>query len=142
VSVHHFVANLTTRRYGPGQRTSDLLVVDYWHDVPPDTEFPHSIARMDLFTRFYLDQARPAVFRVQVTWLDHPGGAPEVIGDYGPFPVDFRSDESVRDVAFRLPMIQLQGAGRHSVELLRVFTSGWRAGESVSIAVTHFFVER
>jgi hypothetical protein len=118
------------------------LVVDYWHDVPADTEFPHNIGRMDLFTRFYLEQATPTAFRVQMSWVDHPSGIPEVIGDYGPFRVNFRPAEAVRDVAFRLPMIQVQGVGRHRVELLREFKSGWRAGELVPIAVTDYLVER
>jgi hypothetical protein len=118
------------------------LDVNYWRDIPADTEFPHHLARMDLFTRFYLDQAKATAFRVQVSWLDHPGESSVVVGDYGPFQVDFWPDESVRDVAFRLPVIPLQGAGRHSIELLREYRSGWRAGELVPIAVTHFLVER
>ena len=62
VAVHHFVENETTRTYGVGNRTSDLLRVNYWHDVPADTEFPRSLMRMDLFTRFYLEKAKPCEF--------------------------------------------------------------------------------
>lgn len=47
VAVHHFVANLTTRQYGPGQRASDLLDVNYWREVPGDTEFPRVFGRLD-----------------------------------------------------------------------------------------------
>src|SRR5688500_15573374 len=79
VRVHHFVANLTTRQYGP-HPTSDLLGVDYIHDVPADAEFPRTILRMDLFTRFYLEQARPCEFFAQVWWIDHPSGTPEMLG--------------------------------------------------------------
>lgn len=53
IAVHHFVANLTTRQYGP-HPMSDLLGVDYILEVPPDTEFPRWLPRMDVFARFYL----------------------------------------------------------------------------------------
>lgn len=142
VSVHHFVANNTTRRYGPGNRTSDLLGVDYQQDVPADAEFPRMLARMDLFTRFYLDRAKPADFFVRVWWNDHPGGEAELVGSHGPFHVDFRAGVPVHDAVFRINMMQLQGTGRHTVQLLRERKRGWRAGELVSIAMTHFFVER
>ncbi|MBA4065884.1 MAG: hypothetical protein C0501_19625 [Isosphaera sp.] len=142
VSVHHFVVSKLARNHGPGQTAWDLLDVDYWRTVPADTEFPKLFGQLDVFTRFYMEQARPTVFRVQVSWVDHPSGVPEVIGDYGPFRVDFDPAETVRDVSFRLPMIRLQGVGRHTVELMRPVKSGWRAGELVPIAHTHFFVER
>ena len=141
VTVHHFVANLTTRQYGE-HPTSDLLGVDYIHDVPADAEFPRTILRMDLFTRFYLEQARPSEFFAQVWWIDHPSGTPEMLGQFGPFPVNFQVGAVFRDVVFHLHMIRLQGVGRHSIELLRERKRAWQAGELVAIARTHFFVER
>jgi hypothetical protein len=142
VSAHHFVVSKLARSHGPGQTAWDLLDIDYWRTVSADAEFPKVFGRLDAFARFYLEQARPTVFRVQVSWVDHPSGVPEVVGDYGPFRVAFHHAETVRDVSFRLPTIQLQGTGRHRVELLRPVKSGWRAGELVLIAVTHFYVER
>lgn len=142
LSVHHFVANETTRTYGSGNRTSDLLRVNYWHDVPADTEFPRTLLRMDLFTRFYLERAKPCEFYLQVWWLDHPSGTELAIGQSGPFPVDFQRQELVRDVVFHLHLIKLQGVGRHRVELLRERKSGWQSGDLVVIAGTNFLVER
>ena len=142
VAVHHFVENETTRTYGVGNRTSDLLRVNYWHDVPADTEFPRSLMRMDLFTRFYLEKAKPCEFYLQVWWLDHPRETELEIAHSGPFRVDFQRDESVRDVVFHLHMITLQGVGRHRVELLRERRSGWQTGDLVVIASTNFLVER
>ncbi len=141
VAVHHLVANLTTRQYGPNP-TSDLLGVDYWHGVPPDTEFPHTLRQMDLFTRFYPMRARPTEYRVRVFWLDHPSGTPQVIGIFWPYRVAFRRTDIARDAVFRLNMIQLRGVGRHSVELLQTVTRGLRAGELLPVATTHFLVER
>lgn len=141
VRVHHFVANLTTRQYG-SHPTSDLLGVDYWHEVPADTEFPRTIGRIDLFTRFYLVHARPVKFTVKIWWNDHPSGTPEPTGSYGPFLVNFHPGTWVQDAALHLHMVRVQGAGRHSIELLRKRRRGWQAGELASVARTDFYVER
>jgi hypothetical protein len=95
VSVHHFVASSITRQYGT--HTSDLLGVDYWYEVPPDTEFPRTIVRMDLFTRFYLQRAKPTEFFIQIWWMDHPSGDEEKIGIFGPFQVNFKPNIIVKD---------------------------------------------
>ena len=143
IAVHHFVANLTTRQYGPGQRASDLLDVNYWREVPPETEFPRVFGRLDLFTRFYLTRARPVEYHVRVWWEDTPRPRHELIGQYGPFPVPFRPDELVRDRVFRLQNVQLRGVGRHTVRLVRLRpASVWRRGRWAVIAETHFCVER
>ena len=111
VAVHHFVVADYVRPHGPTWRTSDLLGVSHWREVPPDTEFPRTVARMQIFARFYLSRARPTEFRVRVWWLDHPSGEPELIGDYGPYLVPFTPDVTARDYSFNLHNIQLQGMG-------------------------------
>ena len=144
VSVHHFVANLTTRQYGSGARTSDLLDVNYWREVPGDTEFPRVFGRLDLFTRFYLNRANPVEYYLRVWWDDCPRlNRRDLIEQYGPFLVPFRPDELVRDRVFRLQNVQLRGAGRHTVRLIRLLpASVWRIGRWAVVADTHFFVER
>jgi hypothetical protein len=82
IAVHDFVANLTTRQYGP-HPTSDLLAVDYIHEVPPDTEFPRWLPRMDVFTRFYLTRARPVEFVIQIRWSTHRTRGATTIGSMG-----------------------------------------------------------
>ena len=64
VVVQHLVAKLTTRQYGPGQRVSNLLDVNYWREVPADTEFPRVFGRLDLCTRFYLKRAQSSSSRI------------------------------------------------------------------------------
>lgn len=143
VAVHHFVANLTTRQYGPGQRVSDLLDVNYWREVPPDTEFPRAFGRLDLFTRFYLTRARPVEYYVNVWWEDTPRPKHELVGRFGPFPIHFRPDELVRDRVFRLQNVQLRGVGRYTVRLVRFRKKPfWEKSRWVSVAETHFCVER
>ena len=141
VAVHHFVANLTTRQYGP-HPTSDLLGVDYWHDVPPDTEFPRTITRMDVFTRFYLRRANPVEFSVRIRWLDTPERKPRTIGHYGPYLVSFLPTHQVHDHVFHVSHIRVQGVGRHDVYLVRKRDAGWQGRRFVKVAETHFSVER
>jgi hypothetical protein len=141
VMVHHCVMNTTTRQYGP-RRMSDLLGVNYWHHVPPDTEFPYDLGRVDLFTRFYVTGASPTEFFVRVWWLDAPRGKPELAGHFGPFRVDFRPDESVRDHPFRIYNVRVNGVGRHAIRLLRRRPGGWRAGRLAVQFETHFSVVR
>jgi hypothetical protein len=140
VTVHHFVANLTTRQYGP-HPTSDLLGVDYVHDVSADTEFPCWIPRVDLFTRFYLRRAQPIEFTIRVRWLD-ARGAGKFRQHFGPFSVPFQLTDSVRDWSFRLNNVQLDGVGRYEVLLLRRKRVGWDPDAWVKYAETHFVVER
>jgi hypothetical protein len=143
VVVHHFVANLTIRQYGPGQRTSDLLDVNYWREVPPDTEFPRVFGRLGLFTRFYLYDARTVDYFVRVWWDDTPRPRPELVGEYGPFPTAFRPDVLVRDRVFRLHNVQLRGVGRYTVRLVRLRpASVWKRSRWAVASETHFIVER
>ncbi len=141
VSVHHFVANLTTTQSGP-HPTSNLLGVDYWYDVPPDAEFPRTIGRMDLFTRFYLLRAKPVEFFIRVLWLDAPQRSRSEIGRFGPYTVGFKFDETVHDHVFKVFNIRLQGAGRHTIRLLRMQNGGWRGPRLGKMSETHFYVER
>jgi hypothetical protein len=97
---------------------------------------------MDLFTRFYLQRAKPTEFFVQVWWMDHPSGDEEMIGRFGPFQVNFRPDIVVKDCAFHLRNVRLMGVGLHRIELVREVKQGWRKGDMVAIARTHFTVER
>jgi hypothetical protein len=141
VTVHHFVANTTTTQSGL-HPTSNLLGVDYWHDVPADTEFPRRIGRMDLFTRFYIRKAKPVEFFVRVLWLDTPTGTPRIIGRYGPELVSFRPDETVRDHVFKVIHLQLEGTGRHRILLLRERPDAWGGKRFAVVTETHFFVRR
>ncbi|WP_171474307.1 hypothetical protein [Frigoriglobus tundricola] len=140
--VHQFVVAEIVRPQSPSWRKSDLFCVSHWFDVPADTEFPYTVARMQVFTRFYLSRARPTDFRVRVTWLHAPGGVSRVIGNFGPFAVPFARDTTARDCSFNLHNIRLQGVGVHRIELIREGQRGWTAGKVVRVATTYFVVER
>lgn len=140
VAVHHFVANLTTRQYGP-HPTSDLLGVDYIHAVPADTEFPRLIPRVDLFTRFYLRDAKPTTFLIRVNWREAPASQQPCRRKYGPFTLPFQPTEIVRDYAFRLTSVRLDGVGWYDVVLYRR-RSDSRGRYWQKLAETHWYVER
>lgn len=142
ITVHHLMLANLVRPETNTWRASDLFHVGYWVDVPADTEFPHTVPRMQLFARFYLTNARPTDFRIRVVWEDHPSGVPELLDDFGPYPEAFTRHPNVHDRSFTLHNLQLHGVGRHTIELLRQRTSGWDAGEWKAIKETHFVVER
>src|SRR5262245_4459786 len=110
VAVHHFVANMTTRQYGQ-HPTSDLLGVDYIHEVPADTEFPRWLPRIDVFTRFYLNQAKPTKFLIRVIWRSAPEALRPCQQRFGPFTISFQPTDVVHDHVFRLVNVRLNGTG-------------------------------
>lgn len=142
ITVHHFVLANLVRPEQPTWRASDLFHVSHWVDVPANTEFPYTVPRLQLFARFYIEQARPTEFRIRVVWEDHPSGLPELVGDFGPYSEPFTRHPSVHDRSFTLHNLQLQGVGRYTAELLRLRASGWDAGEWRAIKETYFVVER
>lgn len=142
VRVHHFVVAQLAKPHQPAWRVCDLFGVSHWLDVPADTEFPYTLPRMQVFTRFYLNGAKPTEFRVRLLWDDHPSGTAEEVGMFGPFAVPFTSAESIHDRSFNLYNIRLLGVGTHTVELLRERVGTWDENEWVPIARTYFYVER
>lgn len=142
VSVHHFVLTEVTKPHSPSWRVSDLFGVSHWRDVPPDTEFPRTIARMQLFTRFYLQRARPTEFWLRVAWFRRHGEEPAELDTFGPYVVPFARDAVARDYSFNLHYVRLQGVGLHRIELLREPRIGSISVDFVPIARTYFIVER
>lgn len=142
VRVHTFVVAELVKPQSQSWRACDLFRVSHWLDVPADTEFPYTVSRLHVFTRFYLNRARPTDFDIRVRWLGAPGNTSRVIGNFGPFTVPFARDATARDCSFNLHNIRLQGVGVHRVELIRPRVRGWSAGKPVRVATTYFAVER
>lgn len=141
VTVHYFVANLTTRQYG-SHPTSDLLGVDCVHEFPVDAEFPCWLTRVDLFTRFYLTEAPPTEFLFRVVWRSAPFVRRPCERHYGPFTIPFQPSEVVHDHAFRLVNVRLDGVGWYDVKLYRRRSSKTRGRRWQRLVETHWFVER
>lgn len=142
VRVHHFVVARVVKPQSQTWRASDLFGASHWLDVPADTEFPYTVPQLSLFTRFYLDRAKPTNFRARIWWRDHPSGIPEEVGTFGTFQVPFVPTEGVRDRSFNLHNIRLLGVGEHTIELLREKIVENDENEWLPIAWTYFYVER
>jgi hypothetical protein len=142
VRVHQFIVTELSRPRNHTWRVSDLFGVSHWLDVPADTEFPFTLPRMQLFTRFYLTRAKPTEFRVRLLWEDHPSGKAEEVGTFGPYSVSFTRNEVVHDRSFNLHNIRLLGVGLHTVELLRERVVAWTENEWMPVAQTYFYLER
>jgi hypothetical protein len=127
VSVHHFVLAELVRPQSQTWRACDLFRVSHWVDVPADTEFPYTVPRVQVFTRFYLDRPRPVEFLVRLWWSDHPSGHPVMLNEFGPYLVPFVRDEAVRDCSFNLNNMRLQGTGSHFLQLVREKRVSWDA---------------
>jgi hypothetical protein len=141
VRVHAFLAAATVSQSGL-HPTSNLLGVDYWHEVPADAEFPRTIARLDLFTRFYLQNASPTEFIITIRWLDSPSRQERRPVRFGPFVVNFQRNEFVRDHSFRAINIRLSGVGRYSIRLVREVKPDWHGRRFVRLAETQLYVQR
>ena len=142
VRVHTFLVTELVKPQSQSWRACDLFRVSHWFDVPADTEFPYTVSRLQVFTRFYLDQAKPTEFRVRVWWLDTPSGHPDLLHEFGTYSVPFTRRDTVRDWSFNLHYLRLKGTGLHHVQLVREKRVGWDADGWRSIAETYFFVER
>lgn len=131
--------NRVTRQYGSCP-TSDLLGVCYRYAVPPDTEFPHEVARLDLFVRFQPYRLGPTRVRVRIVRLDPDGSDMERVSAYS-FVVPFAPTDAVRDHVFRLVSIRLPGPGVYAVRVGRRLR-GWSGPRWQTLGTDYFLVER
>jgi hypothetical protein len=115
VTVQHLVLNRLTRRYGL-QQTSDLLGVEYTIEVPPDTEFPKSFARFDVFARLFVASGRAVRLRLRVYWIDGPRGQVQRV-HLTPSATISVTPDTACDCVLRLANLLLPGAGRYVIEL-------------------------
>jgi len=137
--AHHFIANLTTRQYGSNP-TSDLLGVDYWIAIPEERELPIRLERIDLFTRFYLQNVERAIFRVELATDSRRGDSQETVSGFGPYDVSFRNGSSVADHVFRMSNVVLNRVGMFTVRLYRRRKSRFRGIVWRPLCETHFYL--
>jgi hypothetical protein len=134
------VVNRATRQYG-SHPTSDLLGVDYWYAVPPDTEFPWTIPRLDLFVRFLVAGLGPTAISVRVFRLADDGGVLARMCEYQ-FTVPFDPADRVREQSFRLPNVPLTGEGLYAVRVGRPFRHRWKGPRWRPLGTDYFYVVR
>jgi len=136
VTVQLCVVNKLTRQYGP-EPDSDLLGVSFLRSYSPDTEFPRTVRRLDVFVRFFLSNAGSTRIAVRVWRLNSDGSNRERVNEYF-FDVAFQRDEVFRDRVFRLINVRLPGEGDYAVRVCRQFRHKWR-GERWRVLATDFF---
>jgi hypothetical protein len=140
LDVHYCVLNTLTRRYGPNQ-TSDLLGVEYQYRVPPDTEFPKLVFKMDLFTRFFLAGVGPTELAIRIIRHDADSEFLHVVNDYR-FVVPFDPAMRVYDHVFRLTQVRLTGTGQYTIQIGRQIRHRWRGLRWRRIGTEFFEVTR
>jgi hypothetical protein len=118
VRVQHWALATVIWQHGSNE-VFDLLEVRYDLVVPPDTEFPRWVSRLDMFLRVFAEDAGPTRYRVRVfhqTWsgrwdlrkdYDHPR---QVL----PLPV---AGEATYSGPVRLANVSLGGTGVHAIVL-------------------------
>jgi hypothetical protein len=140
LDVQVCLLNATTRRYGP-HPTSDLLGVDYRMAVPPDTEFPRVVPRLDLFVRFVVAGVGPTEIEIRVIRLDDDGSVRERVSSFR-HTVPFAPTERVREHSFRLANVRLTGEGLYAVRIGRRVRAGWRGVRWRTLGSDYFYVVR
>jgi hypothetical protein len=130
----------TARRYGP-HPTWDLLGVDFTRTVPPDTEFPRTIPRLDLLVRFLKARMGPTDIAARVWWL-HPDGTSRELTSHHVFPVSFDPAERVREEPFRLINVHLPGEGLYAVRVCRRVRHRWKGMRWRVLGADYFRVVR
>jgi hypothetical protein len=141
--VQHCVVNMTTRQYGPNP-TSDLLGVDYFHTVPADTEFPRTLAKLELFVRMFGTDGIAGQVRITVSHL-HPDGMDRELVYRKTFalPASVARGLVVLDRAFKLINVLLPGEGTYAVRVTRRVRRPWEAKPGWRIlAADYLYVSR
>ncbi|MDY3555582.1 hypothetical protein R5W24_004725 [Gemmata sp. JC717] len=125
--VQHCVVNMTTRQYGPNP-TSDLLGIDYFHTVPADTEFPRTLAKLELFVRFFGTDGVSGRVRVTVSYL-WPDGTDRELVYRRLFDVAVHdvTGPVVLDRGFKLINVLVPGEGTYAMRVTRRVRRPWEA---------------
>lgn len=131
------------RQYGP-HPTSDLLGVDAFIDLPPDTEFPRRYGPLELFVRLSGAGGIGGQVRVLVSYLNPDGSDRQVIfRKVYALPTVVAAGDILLDRSFKLGDVFLPGEGTYVVRVIRrvrrpwEVSSGWRV-----LAADYFYVRR
>ncbi|MFO0847003.1 MAG: hypothetical protein U0871_00380 [Gemmataceae bacterium] len=136
--AHVVVVSADVSRWGG---TTTLIGVDYAHQLPADTEFPRTVRKLDVFTRFFVYGGGPETVRVEVWWLSPDGTDRQLVHGYN-HEVPFDPTESVRDWVFRLTNVRLPGEGRYAVRVCRLVRTRARGLHWRPLRADYFQVAR
>jgi hypothetical protein len=117
----------------------DLFGVDLRVQVPADTEFPRTLAHIDVFARFFVRQAGRARLRFRLQWERGVSAGERSIFL---FTRQFAQAPNSQDERFRLANVRLPGEGWYHLTLGQRRRKGWKGRVWVSLATAVFYVER
>jgi hypothetical protein len=124
IQVQHWMACLEAAVEPPASPNNlyNLSRVGYVYAAAADTEFPWAMSRLDMFARFFTQFRRMTTveFEIRVGWVDAPNGL-RIVETYGPFRVAFQAQVSVRDYAFQLRNVPIEGKGRYRIRLVEIY---------------------
>jgi hypothetical protein len=136
------VTNLLTAVLVRQQQTVpqfDLFGVDLRVQVPADTEFPKTLASIDVFARFFIRRAGNARLRFRLQWERGVGAGER--SDF-PFLRQFTHAPNHQDERFRLANVRLPGEGWYHLTLSQRRRKGWKGQVWTVLGTAIFFVER
>lgn len=139
LDVQLCAVNTTTHQYGPDPPSNNLLGVDFLRAVPPDTEFPRTLGRLDVFVRFFVAHLESTTIAVRVWHLNPDGTDRERVNEYL-FEVPFQPSEIFRDRVFRLVNVRLPGEGDYAVRVCRRARHKWKRDRWRVLATDYFRV--
>ncbi len=115
----------TVRQYGP-HPTSDLLGVDYFYDLPADTEFPRRLGPLELFVRFLVSGPLVGRVRLSITRLHLDGtDRDRVYWKMSDLPAVPNPGLVVIDHGFKLRNVVVPGEARYAVRVSRKVGRRW-----------------
>ena len=143
LSVQHCVLGLSARQHGRPV-TTDLLGINYFYTVPADTEFPKTVAQVEVFVRFFGEDLPPVSVQVVVG---------RVLGRRAIGGLLYRRRFVVSDVpqpgsvvidrTFKLLYLRLPGEGEYAVQVHRRVRPEWGNEPSYRVLTTErFWVRR
>lgn len=133
------IVNRLTRQYPP-DTTSDLLGVNYFRDVPADTEFPKLLPTYELFVRFH---ARRRIAGSVWVLISSP-----VTGESGgrviyrwrfALPVVTAPIDVVYDKGLKLVGVSVPGPGTYTIRVVRRAGRGWDGRRRWRVLGTDYF---
>jgi hypothetical protein len=133
--------------------THQLEDVSYLYAFDPETGFPRpddpdalppAAPRLDVFCRLFGGSGVMGL-EIRLGWLDAPAPVqPLQVEVFGPYRIEFRADEPVRDMAFQLPQVPFFGYGRYAVELVALPEADANgrppAGVAAEVLAVEYFV--
>jgi hypothetical protein len=130
------------RQYGPNP-TSDLLGVDYFVDVPADTEFPKRIGPLELFVRFVGVNGIRGRVRVVVSYLNPDGSDRQVMfRKVYPLPTVVAAGDVILARGFKLVDLDVPGEGTYAVRVARRVRRPWEAKAGRRVLGADYFQVR